>query len=1018
MKRHKLSSAICAIFGFSVYIPQVVAEDGAISATGDQGSASLDYIGSSFRLGIGYGEENQVQGDIFAVLYEKENASLMGEGWFSSSAGGLKLSWNWLPGVSDPQQIIDNPDGLTVYKTFIAADQNDRHDRKITAGFGLEKENYFYGAYLSKSITGRRSKRHSEDSTTFNENSSITGFENGHDFTQSTATTRIDTVFKDSYSHPYEWGIGFHGGKFWEAQLIRFRGGVDYEIGLRRGKTIHIDNSEKRENSLSGQVTASIGIEKYFHKTPFSFAIDVEHAQKYGPEETDKNDTRYLATLRYDFGQSHRQSDVYRDVEVATAADSGVGLAVTGVDDKQMVKNTVSLEKDAFFAFDKSVLSSSAHTTLDNIVHTIKSKGAEGNVRVTGHTCSIGSVSYNQDLSLRRAFAIRDYLVRQGIDSSMVDCIGEGEANPQYSNKTRDGRSKNRRTDIEFVTLEEAWDAEARLPAQAVPGTNWEKELIKQEPAWLRRALRNPVDHKRTVDVYKVANRRFEQTETVVLGEKVFANTDPIAVNDQQSVAKNSSNNSVLVLSNDRDPENDTLVITSFTQGSQGSVTKSNGQFLYTPATDFVGTDSFTYTVEDGFGGLATATVTINVEGSTNQIPGAVNDSVTVQQDSSGTVIDVMSNDTDLDSDTLTITSVTQPSNGTVVNNNGNVTYTPAPGFSGMDSFTYTVSDGNGGTSTAVVTVNVTAIEGPTEPEPPVNQVPVAGDDSATVNQDSASNVIDVLGNDSDPDGDNLTIVNISTPLHGSVVNNGGQLSYTPEPGYVGTDSFTYTIDDGNGNTVTATVTVNVIAVTPPPAENQAPVAVDDSIAVGQDSSANVIEVLSNDTDQEGDSLTIISFTDPANGIVINNNGNVSYTPDAGFVGTDSFTYTIDDGQGHTATATVTVTVEAATTTPPVVGGELQAVDDTFGLNLNETRVLDVLANDSGEELTIISVTSTRHSIVTIVDGGKAVEYQPLHNWCGTETFTYTIEDKDGNTATATVTVLTGIDLGHVPGER
>ena len=129
MKRHKLSSAICAIFGFSVYIPQVVAEDGAISATGDQGSASLDYIGSSFRLGIGYGEENQVQGDIFAVLYEKENASLMGEGWFSSSAGGLKLSWNWLPGVSDPQQIIDNADGLTIYKTFIAADQHDHHDR-------------------------------------------------------------------------------------------------------------------------------------------------------------------------------------------------------------------------------------------------------------------------------------------------------------------------------------------------------------------------------------------------------------------------------------------------------------------------------------------------------------------------------------------------------------------------------------------------------------------------------------------------------------------------------------------------------------------------------------------------------------------------------------------------------------------------------------------------------------------------------------------------------------------------
>ena len=188
-----------------------------------------------------------------------------------------------------------------------------------------------------------------------------------------------------------------------------------------------------------------------------------------------------------------------------------------------------------------------------------------------------------------------------------------------------------------------------------------------------------------------------------------------------------------------------------------------------------------------------------------NHPPMANDDNATTSKDIPVS-IDVLANDSDPDGDTLNIASVSNPSHGNAAIQAGKVLYTPNASFIGTDSFTYTISDGHGGSASATVIVTVTVSH--------VNHPPVANDDSFNVIEEQ-STILDLLANDSDPDGDILTITHVSNPSHGTVtiVQGGAKVQYTPEAGFYGaSDSFTYTIADGHGNTSTATanVTINV----------------------------------------------------------------------------------------------------------------------------------------------------------------------------------------------------------------
>lgn len=231
-----------------------------------------------------------------------------------------------------------------------------------------------------------------------------------------------------------------------------------------------------------------------------------------------------------------------------------------------------------------------------------------------------------------------------------------------------------------------------------------------------------------------------------------------------------------------------------------------DGTITYTPAADFHGGDSYTYTISDGNGEEDTASVSVTVL-PVNDTPTAVDDSTSTNEDTAVTV-DVLANDSDPDGDALNVSSVDNEANGSAqINSDNTVTFTPSADFNGTGSFTYTLSDGNGGEDTATVAVTVN----------PVNDAPVAMDDNAATTENTQVTV-DVLANDSDPEDDALVVDSVTQPANGSVVDNGdGTVTYTPDGGFSGNDSFTYTVEDGNGGSDQATVslTVNPLAVGP-----------------------------------------------------------------------------------------------------------------------------------------------------------------------------------------------------------
>jgi hypothetical protein len=360
----------------------------------------------------------------------------------------------------------------------------------------------------------------------------------------------------------------------------------------------------------------------------------------------------------------------------------------------------------------------------------------------------------------------------------------------------------------------------------------------------------------------------------------------------------------------------------------------------------------------------------------------ATDDTATTAYETAVT-IDVLANDSDEDADALSITSTTTPSHGSVTINDGKVVYTPNDGYEGDDSFTYTISDGED-TSTANVAVTVNA------QKEDVNIAPVAQDDSAKTAYETAVK-IDVLSNDSDEDGDALSISSTTSPANGSVVIESGAITYTPNDDFSGEDSFEYSITDGADN-ATAKVTVSV-GENP----NTAPEAKDDTATTAYET-AVTIDVLANDSDANDDTLRITSTTTASHGSVSISDGKVVYTPNAGYEGSDAFSYTISDGEEQSS-ANVTVTVEEKPNTAPI------AKDDSAVANYNESVSIAVLENDSdddGDALTIASYTQPSNGSVT-QDGNKLV-YTSNTNYSGDDSFSYTITDGEA-TATATVNV-------------
>ncbi len=441
-------------------------------------------------------------------------------------------------------------------------------------------------------------------------------------------------------------------------------------------------------------------------------------------------------------------------------------------------------------------------------------------------------------------------------------------------------------------------------------------------------------------------------------------------------------------------------------RGTIAAINTALGSLVFRPTGNFSGNAVFTILTDDlgnsGAGGAKqdTDTVVITITPS-NDPPTANDDTRTVNEDSSGNVINVLANDSFAPDvgETLSITSVTQPANGSAVIAGNNINFTPAANFSGVTTFNYTISDGNGGSDTATVTVTVTA----------TNDNPDAVNDNRTVAEDSGSTVINVLANDSTaPDvGETLTVTAVSQPSQGSAAigAGGANVTFTPNPNFNGTTAFTYTISDGNGGFDTATVTVTVSP------SNDPPNAADDSRTVAEDSSATTITVLQNDSvaPDIGEVLTVTSVTQPANGTAAVGSGatSVTFTPAANFNGSTSFNYTVSDGNGGTDSATVVITVTSVNDVPTAANDTAVVDEDSIAF------AIDVLANDSsapdvGENLRVVAVTQPANGNAAVGVNGANVTFTPAANFNGATSFNYTVTDGNGGNVSASVAITVG----------
>ena len=411
------------------------------------------------------------------------------------------------------------------------------------------------------------------------------------------------------------------------------------------------------------------------------------------------------------------------------------------------------------------------------------------------------------------------------------------------------------------------------------------------------------------------------------------------------------------VLSNDSDADG-ALVVASFTYegqtvaaGSSRNVAgrgtfalQADGSFTFQADANYSGGHplGIGYTVQTG----ASSTLSVFV----NRVPVAGNDTATTDADTSVTIA-VRGNDSDADGDSLTVSGITQGTHGSVVVDavTGNPVYTPNANFTGSDSFTYTIGDGRGGSATASVSVTVAAA-------PSGNQPPVSVSDAIVVAEGAVATVLasgatSVLANDTDPDGNPLVAVLVTGPANGALTLSGnGTFTYIHNGSETVSDSFAYRASDGLalGNIVTVSITVTPV--------NDAPVAVADQWMVATDipRSIGFATLLANDTDADGDSLTITLAHSPINGSLASQAGGVLFTPAAGYEGPASFLYDVSDGRGGTSIGTVNLSVGAASASSVVVLKSLLAIaHGTGGTSFRFPITAKLVDTDGSETLSI-----------------------------------------------------------------
>jgi LysM repeat protein len=462
----------------------------------------------------------------------------------------------------------------------------------------------------------------------------------------------------------------------------------------------------------------------------------------------------------------------------------------------------------------------------------------------------------------------------------------------------------------------------------------------------------------------------------------------PVANPDYYHVAENGSlvvTGAKNLLGNDF-VNGGTIEATSFSSPSHGMLSVSlTGDITYVPDLNYIGTDSFTYYISDGsqtsyavsyiqvglLGVHANTDYYSDLEGQTLIVTGAKN---------------LLGNDY-TNRGTVDATSFSSPSHGMLsVSLTGDITYVPDPGFIGTDTFTYYISNGSG-SAFAVDTIDVAA------------PLLVATPDVYTVHTGNTLLVTganNILGNDFTNSG-TIDATSFSSPSHGMLsVSLTGDITYVPDPGFIGTDTFTYYISNGYG-TAFAVDTIQVVGAPPVANPDYYTVQAGDTLLVDAQTG-----LLSNDV-AFGGTVDATSFSSPDHGMLsVSLTGALTYVPDPGFIGTDSFTYYISDGTETSYSVAHIDVVDQA----PIANPDYYYITENSTLTV--TGAHNLLGNDfvNGGSIEATSFSSPSHGMLSVSLTGD-ITYVPDLNYIGSDSFTYYISDGSQTSyAVATIEVV------------
>lgn len=466
------------------------------------------------------------------------------------------------------------------------------------------------------------------------------------------------------------------------------------------------------------------------------------------------------------------------------------------------------------------------------------------------------------------------------------------------------------------------------------------------------------------------------QVATVTLN---VAPVDDAPVGDPQSLTflEDSVDNSITLTATDVDTPVVSLTYAIATGPLHGTLGGSAPNVTYTPAPNYFGPDSFTFTANDGSLTSTPVVITLTVT-NTNDAPTASAQTVFALEDV-GLPMTLLG--TDPDGDPLTFTVAAGPSFGTLSGTPPNVTYTGSLNFSGADSITVVANDGFLDSPPATITISIAAVDDP----------PVADSQNLTFVEDSVANAILLTGSDVDtlPAAFSFTVV--SGPAHGSLGGTGAALTYTPAPNYAGLDGFTFVINDGTSDSAPAIVALSITNT------NDLPVALSASVTASEETD-HALSLAALDAD--GDPLTYTVIAAPANGTLSGTPPNLTYRGNLDFNGSDSLTFRANDGTGDSNDAVVSITVSPVDDSPVATGGSATFVEDSIDNSLT-LAATDV--DTAPGSLTFTVVSGPTHG--SLGGSGANLTYTPAPDYAGPDGFTFEVSDATSTSAPTTFTI-------------